>query len=161
MDNEQLKTGDDELDDMLDGEHEHESESVDAGRVANTAARVAASAMLATSLTAVLTEPPRADLITLPEPTPIVQMYSPYVDDVEPAENDEDDSENHRWRHLLKLLKYLAVALLMVAAIIFGAMKGCVSCSAGMLPPLLDQPSDDEEAEEEEPQSTEALPTAA
>ena len=115
-----------------------------------TAGRVAASAVLATSLVAALSEPPKAELVTLPEPTPIVQIYSPYVDDVEPAEDDEDD-ESSRWRTILKILRFLAIALLLAAGIAFGALKGCAGCSAALLVP--DDPPQLEQADEGEEQT--------
>lgn len=118
----------------------------DVRQAAETAGRVAASAVLATSLVAALSEPPKAELISLPEPTPIVQVYSPYVDDIEPAEDDEED-ETSRWKIILKILRYLAVALLVTAAVVFGALKGCAGCSAGLLLP--DDPPQQEQADNE------------
>lgn len=115
----------------------------------NTIGKVAASAVLATSLAAVLSEPPRADLVSLPEPTPLVQIYNPYADDVEPAENDEDDAESTRRRRILKLLRVLAVALLLTGCILFGALKGCASCTA-LLPPATQEQDDDEESAKED-----------
>lgn len=118
-----------------------------AEHAAKVAGQVAAATVLATSLTAVLSEPPRADLITLPEPTPIVQIYNPYPDEVEPAETEEDDTESNRWKRLLKILRMLAVALLIAASIAFGLLKGCASCSAGfLLPP--DEPPQEEQADQ-------------
>ena len=116
-----------------------------AEHAAKVAGQVAAATVLATSLTAVLS--PRADLITLPEPTPIVQIYNPYADEVEPAETEEDDTESNRWKRLLKILRMLAVALLIAASIAFGLLKGCASCSAGfLLPP--DEPPQEEQADQ-------------
>ncbi|MBR1829155.1 MAG: hypothetical protein IJ781_06545 [Atopobiaceae bacterium] len=131
--------------------------SLDAEQLAKTAGRVAASALLATSLTAALTEPPRADLITLPEPTPIVQVYNPYADDIEPAEEDEDDSESNRWRRILRIMKYLAVALLLAGSIALGLLKGCVGCSAGLLAPPDDPPQEEQEDEQNTSQQAAAL----
>ena len=138
-----------------------EGSATDPEHIAKVAGRVAASALLATSLTAALTEPPRADLITLPEPTPIVQVYNPYVDDVEPAEDDEDDTESNRWRRILRILKYLAVALLLAGSIAFGLLKGCVGCSAGLLMPPDDPPQEEQpeqrDEQQEAPQAAAAL----
>ena len=133
-----------------------------AEHAAKAAGKVAAAAVLATSLTAVLSEPPRTELITLPEPTPIVQIYNPYVDDVEPEETEEDDAESNRWRRILKLLRMLAVALLIAASLAFGLLKGCASCSAGFLLPPDDPPQEeqaDEQARSSEPDAE--LPAAA
>ena len=137
---------------LLDGDDlplADDSATGNAKHLAMTAGQVAASAVLATSLAAVLSEPPRPELITLPEPTPIVQTYSPYMDEVEPAESEDDDTESNRWRRLLKLLKYLAVALLFAATVAFGLLKGCVGCTAGLLLPP-DEPPKEEQSEQEE-----------
>ena len=109
-----------------------------------------------------LAERPGIELITLPEPTPIVQIYNPYVDDVEPEETEEDDAESNRWRRILKLLRMLAVALLIAASLAFGLLKGCASCSAGFLLPPDDSPQEeqaDEQARSSEPDAE--LPAAA
>lgn len=115
-----------------------------AGHAAKVVGQVAAATVLATSLAAVLSEPPRADLVTLPEPTPIVQVYNPYVDDIEPSESEEDDTESNRWRRLLRILRMLAVALLIAGSIAFGLLKGCASCSAGFLLPPDDPPQEEQ-----------------
>ncbi len=136
-----------------------DTSTVSAKHFAKTAGQVAASAVLATSLVSVLSEPPRTELINLPEPIPIVQVYNPYVDEIEPSESEEDDTESNRWRKLLKILKYLAVALLLAASIAFGLLKGCVGCSAGLLFPPDDPPK--EEQAEQGDASTETDETAA
>lgn len=133
---------------VMDEEELDISQGFSGKHFANTAGQVAASAVLATSLVAVLSEPPRPELVSLPEPVPIVQMYSPYVDEVEPAETDDDDDTSNRWRRILKLLKYLAIALLLAGALLFGALKGCTACSAGLLLP----PADEQEEEQEQNQ---------
>jgi len=133
---------------VMDEEELDISQEFSGKHFANTAGQVAASAVLATSLVAVLSEPPRPELVSLPEPVPIVQMYSPYVDEVEPAETDDDDDTSNRWRRILKLLKYLAIALLLAGALLFGALKGCTACSAGLLLP----PADEQEEEQEQNQ---------
>lgn len=142
----------------VDGDQEPSA----AERVAKTAGKVALSAMVATSLVNALSEPPRTDLITLPEPTPIVQVYSPYVDDIEPAE-DEDDDENDHWRKILKILKYLAVALLLAGAVTLGALKGCAGCSAALLLPNgeQEQPQQGEPADQSREDEAQELPAAA
>lgn len=131
--------------------------SLDHKHIAQVAGRVAASAVLATSLTAALTEPPRADLMSLPEPTPIVEIYNPYVDDVEPAEDEEDDTESNRWRRILRLLRYLAVALLLAGSIAFGMLKGCAGCSAGLLMPPDDPPQEEQTEQQSTSQQAAAL----
>lgn len=147
MNEEQLQTAAETLpsDDTFASE---DFENSNVRNFAKTAGQVAAAAVLATSLTAVLSEPPRADLVTLPEPVPIVQTYNPYLDDVEPDESEEDDEESSRWKRVLKLLRMLAVALLVTAGLFLGALKGCASCSAGLLLPP-DEPPQEQSAEEQ------------
>ena len=111
--------------------------------IGKTTVKVAASTVVATTLVGALAEPPNTDLIMLPEPTPIVQMYEAVDDDPLPDEDDEQDESQSRWRRILKALKYLMVALALVAGIVFGALKGC----AGLLTaPLV--PHEDEKQEQ-------------
>ncbi|MBP3894525.1 MAG: hypothetical protein J6D34_10870 [Atopobiaceae bacterium] len=103
-----------------------------------TAVKVAASAVLATTLVGALNEPPRTDLMTLPEPVPIIQVYEPVEDDGIADEDDQDDASKERWRRILRLLKYFLVALALVASILFGALSGCAGAVAGTLFPSND-----------------------
>ena len=105
--------------------------------------KVAASAVVATTLVGALAEPPNTDLMSLPEPTPIVQMYQAIDDDPLPDEDDERDESQSRWKRILKALRYLLVALALVAGILFGALKGCAGLLAA---PLL--PHDEEQQEQ-------------
>ena len=105
--------------------------------------KVAASAVVATTLVGALAEPPNTDLMSLPEPTPIVQMYQAIDDDPLPDEDDEQDESQSRWKRILKALRYLLVALALVAGILFGALKGCAGLLAA---PLL--PHDEEQQEQ-------------
>lgn len=100
------------------------------------AGKAAMSTLLAVSLVGALSEPPRTELVTLPEPTPIVRVYQ----DEEPEEpmpdpDIADDERATRRRRLLRLLRFLLIALLIAATLIFGLLKGCASCSAGLLVP--------------------------
>ena len=111
--------------------------------IGKTTVKVAASTVVATTLVGALAEPPNTDLMTLPEPTPIVQIYQAIDDDPLPDEDDEQDESRSRWCRVLKALKYLLVALALVAGILFGALKG----SAGLLAaPLV--PHDEERQEQ-------------
>ncbi len=112
----------DELTDKLEG-------------IGKTTVKVAASTVVATTLVGALAEPPNTDLITLPEPTPIVQMYQAIDDDPLPDEDDEQDESQSRWKRILKALRYLLVALALVGAILFGALKGCAGLLAAPLVP--------------------------
>jgi hypothetical protein len=111
--------------------------------VGRTTVKVAASTVLATTLVGALSEPPNTDLMTLPEPTPIVQMYQAVDDDPIPDEDDEDDESAQRWQRVLKILKMLFVALALAGTIAFGALKGC----AGIVGTLA-LPGDDEQQEQ-------------
>ncbi len=112
-------------------------------RVGRTTVKVAASTVLATTLVGALSEPPNTELMTLPEPTPIVQMYQAVDDDPIPDEDDEDDESTKRWQRVLKILKMLFVALALAGTIAFGALKGC----AGIVGTLA-LPGDDEQQEQ-------------
>ena len=48
-----------------------------------------------------------------------------------------------------KLLKYLIIALLMIAALLFGALKGCASCTAATLIPHEDEAAQEQEEDDE------------
>ena len=96
--------------------------------------KVAASAAVATTLVGALSEPPHADMITLPEPGPIIQL-SQVEDDVVPDEDEDTTDQESRLRRLLRILKYLVIALALVGAIIFGALKGCAGIAGGLLLP--------------------------
>ena len=113
-------------------------------KMGQTTVKLAASAVVASSLVSALAEPPHAELITLPEPTPIVRVYQDYDDDVIPDEDDETDESTSRWRRLLKALKYLLIALALVGSILLGALKGCAGISTGLL-----LPHDDEQQQEQ------------
>lgn len=112
-----------------------------------TAATAAMSTLLAVSLAGALSEPPNTDQMILPEPTPIVRIYQ--EDEPEepvPEPEEEVDERAERWRRLFKLLKYLAIVALFAAMLILGALKGCASCSAGLL-----VPDDDQQQEQVQP----------
>lgn len=96
------------------------------------------SAVLATSLAGALSAPPRADLITLPEPTPIVQEYR-VEEELPPHEEQQDDARTIRWRRMLQILKRLLVVLMLVATLLFGVLKGCAGLAMAPLLPQEDQ----------------------
>ena len=105
--------------------------------------KVAASAVLASTLVGALSEPPHAEMMSLPEPTPIVQIYQAVDDDPVDDEDDEQDESQRRWRRLLKALKYLLVALALVGSIALGVLKGCAGVAGSLL-----LPPEDEEQEQ-------------
>lgn len=104
-----------------------------------TVVKVAASTVVATTLASTLAQPPRAELITLPEPTPIVQLYEAFDEDADPDEDEEQDESTSRWRLLLRVIKYLLVALALVASLLFGVLKGCAGITGGLLIPHDDE----------------------
>ena len=111
--------------------------------------KVAASTVLASTLASALAEPPHVEMMSLSDPAPIVRVYqaidhAPLVDEDE----DEQDDETSRWRRLLKALKYLMVALALLASIALGLLKGCAGLIAA---PLL--PHEDERQEQSSTQS--------
>lgn len=112
-------------------------------KIGRATVKVATSAVLATTLASALSEPPHAEMMTLPEPVPIVQMYQATDDDPLVDEDDDQEKQASRWRRLLKALKYLLVALLFVGSLALGILKGC----AGVVGTLL-LPDDDEHQEQ-------------
>lgn len=111
--------------------------------VGKTAVKVAASAVVATSLASALAEPPHAEMMSLPEPVPIVQTYQAVDDDPAIDDEDETDESQSRWRRILKALKYLLVALALAGMVLFGALKGCAGIAGGLI-----LPHDDEQQEQ-------------
>ncbi len=115
------------------------------GDTARKLGHAALSVMLATSLVSALSVPPNTDLVTLPQPTPIVQQYDPPVEEEAlPADDEEAPSEESLWRKLLRVLKYLLIALLVVGVIAFGALKGCASCTGPLAAPVQDEQQEDQ-----------------
>ena len=112
--------------------------------------KVAASTVLATTLVGALSEPPNTDLMSLPEPTPIVQMYQAVDDDPITDEDDEDDESSKRWARVLKILKMLFVVLALAGTIAFGALKGC----AGIVGTLALPDGDDRQEQQEQSATT-------
>lgn len=106
--------------------------------IGRTTVKVAASTVVATTLVGALSEPPHADMITLPEPVPIIQLYQ-IEDDVVPDEDEETTDQESRLKRLLRMLRYLAISLALAAAIIFGALKGCAGIAGGLLLPPNDE----------------------
>lgn len=106
-------------------------------KVASTAAL---AAVLATTLA---TSPVHIDHSALvPEPVPIVKVINLDPPDEPPAHDDEQQkAKKIDW---LKILKFLLVALLLVASLVFGAVKGCAGCAGSLvLPPVADDSSQD------------------
>ena len=123
--------------------------SEEAKELGKTAGKVALSAALATTLSAALAEPPNTDLMSLPEATPIVLVLEEEAEPEPPheeAEADEDDLRRQRFR---KMLKYLIIGLFLLAALLFGALKGCSACTATALLPH-DNPEQEQQAEEQQ-----------
>lgn len=129
---------------------EGELEQDEARRVGAAVGTAAASAVLATSLVAALGEPPDVEMISLPEPVPIVQQHVVDDDDPDDDEDRRETSQASRWQRILRMLTYLLVALLLVAAILLGALKGCV----GLAGPLFLSPSDSEQEQPSQPTSS-------
>ena len=125
---------------------EHLDQLEDIGK---TVVRVAASAVVASSLASALAEPPHAEMMSLPEPVPIVRMYQAVDDDVLVDEEDEVDESESRWRRILRILKYLLVALALVGSILLGALKGCAGIAGGLM-----LPHDEEQQEQQREQES-------
>lgn len=121
-------------------------------QIGRATVKVATSAVLATTLASALAEPPHAEMITLPEPVPIVQMYQAPDEDPLVDEDDEQDKRVSRWRRLLKVLKYLLVALMFVGTLALGILKGCAGVVGTLLLP------DDDKKQEQVVESTDTEP---
>ncbi len=116
------------------------------------AGRVAMSTMLAASLSAVLAEPPRTDMMTLPDPTPIVQVVEEEEEEESVEEDAEEQERESRLERILRILRFLAIALAIVLAIVLAVTRGCASCAA----PLLTQNEQQEQAEGQQEQQEQA-----
>ena len=103
------------------------------------AVKVAASTVLATTLVSALNEPPRTDLMTLPDPVPIVYVLDDLEDDGIADEDEQDDEKQSRWIRLLKILKYLLVVLALAATLALAVLKGCVGLATVPLMPHEDE----------------------
>ena len=124
-----------------------DEERIDAlEEMGRTTIKVAATAVIASSLVGALSEPPRADLMSLPEPTPLVQVYQELDDDPLDDEDDEQDETESRWRRVLRMLKYLLVAAALIGSIAFGVLKGCARIAGGLLLPPTDEEQEQEQA---------------
>lgn len=137
----------DERDKSADEAREEELDRLE--QVGRTTVKVAASAVLASTLASALAQPPHAEMMSLPEPTPIVQMYQAVDDDPLDDEEDEQDESQSRWRRILKVLKLLFVALALVGTIALGVLKGCAGIAGSLL-----LPPGDERQEESAPRTT-------
>ena len=114
-------------------------------------AKVAASAVLASTLVGALSEPPDTNLIKLPEPVPIVQQYNVVDDDDDVDDDKKKDTRTSRWSRLLQLLKYLIIALIFVATLLLGVLKGCAAVlSAPLLPGEDEQQGQQDQSEREQ-----------
>ena len=132
--------------------------SEEAKELGKTTGKVALSAVLATSLSAALQQPPNTDLMELPEPTPIVRVLEEEKEAVPPVDEVDEDDLDARRQRFRKMLKYLLIALLIVASLLFGALKGCTACTAGVLLPK-DDPAQ-EQADEDGEHGDEAAAAA-
>ena len=127
------------------------------GATGNTLLKAAGTTAVAVVLATTLTTTPIDEsAVQLPEPTPIVQVYQPPTPDQPPATADDQvDDKVSAKQKFLKALKYLLIALVLVAAIIFGVAKGCTACAGSIVVPGGDQ------NEEETTQTATANVTAA
>ena len=117
--------------------------------VGRKAVKVAASTVIATTLVGALAEPPHAEMMTLPEPTPIVQVYQAYDDDVTPDDDETEDEQKSRWKTILRMLRYLLIAAALIAGIVLGTLKGCAGIAGGLLLP----PEDEQEEQPQAPKT--------
>ncbi|MBQ6395217.1 MAG: hypothetical protein IJH87_02590 [Atopobiaceae bacterium] len=136
------------------------SDLPDMEEIGRVAGHAALSAAMAVSMSAALHEPPRTDLIKLNEPVPIVRVLEEPKTQEKPAEapKAEIDENRESIRRLLRMLRFLVVALFLIAAMLFGLLRGCASCTAGVLAP----PAEEEGSEEvvEVDQASVLLPVA-
>ena len=106
---------------------------VNGNTLLKAAGTTAVAVVLATTLT---TAPIDEDAAQLPEPVPIVQVYHPPTPDQPPATvDDHADDKVSAKQKFMKALKYLLIALVLVAAIIFGVAKGCTACAGPVVVP--------------------------
>lgn len=108
-------------------------EATDIGKVA---AHAALSTAMAASMSAALSEPPDASVMDLPEPVPIVRTLEEMDPEPEvqaPLVEDQEEIAARRREQLLKFLRYALIVVALLATVVFGAMKGCASCTAKTL----------------------------
>lgn len=134
------------------------ADAPEAKDAAKTAAKVVASAALATSLVGALSEPPDTTLMQLPEPVPIVQQYYIADDDDDVDDERKKDTKTDRWRRILQLIRYLLIALLFVGTLLFGVLKGCAGIVAA---PFLAQDDQQQEQQQQEEGEQAELPAVA
>lgn len=109
--------------------------------VDNPYLKAAGAATVAVALATTLTTVPiDEDMVKLPEPTPIVQVYTPPMPDQPPAVPDDDDADKASLKQkILKMLKYALIALAVIGSCLFGALQGgCTACSGMLGAPLSD-----------------------
>ena len=104
----------------------------EAGKVASHAAL---SAAMAATMSAALSAPPDPRVITLDEPVPIVQMYEAPKEETHIPQEDQAELRRERLRRILRMIRWALVAIFLIAAVVFGLLRGCASCSAGILAP--------------------------
>lgn len=126
-----------------DIEHDNDELVSRLNEAGKTAVKVAATTVIASSLAGALAEPPHTEMMSLPEPVPIVQQYQAFDDDVVPDDDEDEDANENKWRRLLRLLRYLLVTLALVGSIALGVLKGCT----GLLTVPL-APHDEEQQEQ-------------
>ena len=106
-------------------------------QLASTAGRAAASVVLATSLTAALAEPPRAELVELPAAEPIVRSIESLEGEADaPPEDAAQEASRSSWRdRARRLLRFLVTALIALALFLGTLASGCAKGLAGALFP--------------------------
>ncbi|MBQ9069498.1 MAG: hypothetical protein IJ131_10685 [Eggerthellaceae bacterium] len=75
------------------------------------------------------------DQIHLNDPAPIVQMVDQGVDQVDTTVDDQTAEKKSAWKRLLQILKYALLALVAVAAIVFGVLQAAASCAGPLAAP--------------------------
>ena len=103
--------------------------------------KAAGAATVAVALATTLTTTPIDETaVQLPEPTPIVQVYTPPIPDQPPAVPDDDDADKASIKQrILKMLLYALIALAVIGSCLFGALQGgCTACSGTLGAPLSD-----------------------
>lgn len=88
------------------------------------------------------------DKIHLPDPAPIVQTADQGVDLPDSSVDDQAQKKTSAWKSIFKILKYALLALLFVAGIVFGIMKGCASCTGQLAAPPADSSASSSAAQE-------------
>lgn len=96
------------------------------------------------------------DQINLPDPTPIVQTLDQPVDLPDQTPDDHADKKSQNIKRLWQFLKFMLVALALLAGVFFGMISGCAGCAGQCAAPVLQDASSSADASTSEAEASAA-----